>query len=83
MPRVGGSGTFTGVFAVLYGCFRIAIEFVRQPDSHIGNLYDGWLTMGMLLSIPMVIVGIALLLFTHFKRLPQTATLEKTSRTSS
>jgi phosphatidylglycerol:prolipoprotein diacylglycerol transferase len=75
-------GTFAGVFAVLYGCFRIAIEFVRQPDAHIGYLYDGWLTMGMLLSIPLIVAGIGLLLYAHFKGLPQTAALEKTSRTS-
>lgn len=47
-----------GVFIAGYGLIRIAIEFVRLPDAHIGYLAGGWLTMGMVLSIPMVLAGI-------------------------
>ena len=65
-------GTFIGTFLVLYGICRFAIEFVRQPDSQLGYLLGtDWVTMGQLLSIPLVIAGIAVLLWTDRKRLPQ------------
>jgi phosphatidylglycerol:prolipoprotein diacylglycerol transferase len=51
-------GLTGGVFIAGYGLGRIAIEFVREPDVQLGYL-AGSLTMGMLLSIPMVLVGIA------------------------
>ena len=51
----------SGLFALLYGVFRIAVEFVRLPDAHIGYLAFGWLTMGQLLSLPLVVVGLWLL----------------------
>jgi len=52
------AGALCGLFLVLYGCFRIAVEFVRLPDAHIGYLLGtGWLTMGMVLSLPMIAVG--------------------------
>ncbi len=44
------------LFLICYGCFRFAVEFVREPDAHIGYLF-GWMTRGQLLSIPMVIIG--------------------------
>ena len=50
-----------GLFGVLYGTFRFAVEFVRQPDEHLGYLAGGWLTMGMLLSVPLVVTGLVLL----------------------
>ena len=64
-------GTFIGVFLVLYGCFRFLIEFVRQPDVQLGYLYGGWLTMGQLLSMPLVVVGIGVLVYALKKKLPQ------------
>lgn len=55
----------SGLFALLYGLFRIVSEFFRQPDAQYGFLFEAalgpWLTMGMLLSLPMVAVGVALL----------------------
>jgi phosphatidylglycerol:prolipoprotein diacylglycerol transferase len=51
----------SGLFALLYGVFRIAVEFVREPDAHIGYLAGGWLTMGMVLSVPLVLLGLGLL----------------------
>ena len=48
----------SSLFLIFYGIFRFIIEFVRAPDSHIGYLAFDWLTMGQLLSLPMVIVGI-------------------------
>lgn len=64
-------GTFLGVFLILYGIFRFLIEFVRQPDAHIGYLYGGWLTMGQVLSVPLIVIGIAVLVFACVKKLPQ------------
>nr|MCU0832430.1 prolipoprotein diacylglyceryl transferase [Rhizobiaceae bacterium] len=37
---------------------RIAVEFFREPDAQLGFLAGGWLTMGMLLSLPMVLAGL-------------------------
>lgn len=51
----------SGLFLLLYGLFRFAVELVRTPDAHIGYLAFGWLTMGQLLSTPMILVGILLL----------------------
>jgi phosphatidylglycerol---prolipoprotein diacylglyceryl transferase len=51
----------SGLFALLYGAFRFAVEFVREPDAHLGYLAFGWLTMGQLLSLPLVVLGLFLL----------------------
>ena len=51
-----------GLFAVGYGVFRFAIEFVRIPDAHIGYLAWGWLTMGQVLTLPLIVLGLVLLL---------------------
>jgi len=51
----------SGLFALGYGCFRFAVEFVRQPDAHIGFLAFDWLTMGMLLSLPLIATGLVLI----------------------
>lgn len=53
----------SGLFLIVYGVGRILIEFVREPDAHIGYLAWGWLTMGQLLSLPMVIGGLGLMLW--------------------
>ncbi len=55
-------GAVSGLFGVCYGSFRIFNEFFREPDAHIGYLYGGWLTMGILLSIPLIVAGAILLL---------------------
>jgi phosphatidylglycerol:prolipoprotein diacylglycerol transferase len=41
--------------------FRIAVEFLRQPDQHIGYLAWGWLTMGQVLSVPVLVAGLVIL----------------------
>lgn len=46
-----------GAFVAGYGASRILVEFFREPDAHIGYLLGGWLTMGMVLSLPMVLAG--------------------------
>ncbi len=63
----------SGVFALSYGCFRIIAEFVRVPDAQLGYLAFGWLTMGQLLSLPMVIAGIALIVFAYRRQAAQGA----------
>ena len=55
------TGVITGMFGVGYGIARIAAEFFREPDAHIGYLVGDWLTMGMLLSLPMSVVGSAIM----------------------
>ncbi|MCQ0987689.1 prolipoprotein diacylglyceryl transferase [Jiella marina] len=47
-----------GLFIFGYGCARIFVEFFRMPDVQLGYLYGGWLTMGMVLSVPMLLVGV-------------------------
>ncbi|MDB5525300.1 MAG: lgt [Rhizobium sp.] len=51
-------GFVAGAFVSLYALSRISVEFVREPDAQLGYLLGGWLTMGMLLSIPMLLLGI-------------------------
>lgn len=65
-------GTFLGCFLVMYGIFRFLIEFVRQPDAQLGYLFGGWVTMGQILSAPLILAGIGFLVFACKKRLPQT-----------
>jgi phosphatidylglycerol---prolipoprotein diacylglyceryl transferase len=55
----------SGLFLLGYGIFRFAVEFVRLPDAHIGYLAFGWVTMGQVLSAPMVLAGIVLLLLAY------------------
>ncbi|MCL6707028.1 prolipoprotein diacylglyceryl transferase [Pseudomonas sp. R2.Fl] len=55
-------GLITGVFAILYPLARIFVEFFREPDAQLGYLAGGWLTMGMLLSLPMLAAGVWALL---------------------
>ena len=64
-------GTFIGVFLTLYGCFRFLIEFVRQPDAQLGYLWGGWLTMGQVLSVPLIVAGVVVLVYALRKKLPQ------------
>ncbi|WP_202844471.1 prolipoprotein diacylglyceryl transferase [Luteimonas saliphila] len=47
-----------GLFALLYGVFRFGVEFVRVPDADIGYLAFGWLTMGQVLSLPLIALGL-------------------------
>ncbi|MBV2144010.1 prolipoprotein diacylglyceryl transferase [Falsochrobactrum sp. TDYN1] len=50
-------GFVAGAFVAGYGLSRIAVEFFREPDAQLGYLFGGWLTMGMVLSLPMVLFG--------------------------
>ena len=55
-------GAVSGLFAVGYACFRFLVEFIRVPDAHLGYIAFGWLTMGQILCIPLLLVGLYLLL---------------------
>jgi len=50
-----------GLFLVMYALGRLTVEFWRLPDEHIGYLYGGWLTMGHLLTLPMLVAGLVLM----------------------
>lgn len=50
-------GFIGGAWVFGYGVSRIIVEFFREPDAHIGYLAGGWLTMGMILSVPMLAIG--------------------------
>lgn len=54
---MAGSGIPSFSFLFGYGLFRFLVEFVRQPDAHLGFLWGG-ATMGQLLSLPMVFIGL-------------------------
>ena len=51
----------SGLFALLYGTFRFCVEFVREPDVQLGFLALNWVTMGQILSVPLILVGLFLL----------------------
>jgi phosphatidylglycerol---prolipoprotein diacylglyceryl transferase len=55
----------SGLFLLGYGIFRSGVEFIREPDSHIGYLVFDWLTMGMVLSAPMIVIGAIMLLLAY------------------
>ena len=57
-----GRSAVSGMFLLGYGLFRFSTEFFRQPDFGIGFVAFDWLSMGQLLSIPMIIAGIVLLI---------------------
>lgn len=54
-------GTVSAWFLILYALMRAAVELLREPDAHLGYLAWGWLTMGQLLSLPMLLAGLAIL----------------------
>ncbi len=56
-------GTTTALFLTVYGVFRFLIEFYKVPEEPLGYLFDGWLTMGQVLSIPMIIIGGAMFIW--------------------
>ena len=67
LPR----GSYTAIFLIGYGLCRFGIEFIRQPDAQLGYLWGGWLTMGQVLSVPLILAGIALAVYAVKTRKPQ------------
>ena len=65
-------GTYFGLFSIGYALFRIAVEFIRQPDFQVGYLFGtNWVTMGMILSLPMIFVGAGFLAYARLYKYPQ------------
>lgn len=57
----------SGLFLIGYGVFRFLVEFIRIPDQQLGYLAFNWLTMGQLLSLPMIIFG-AILIYLAYRK---------------
>ena len=55
-------GQVSGLFLLGYGVFRFFVEFYREPDVHLGPIALDWMTMGQLLSIPLIVAGAWLLM---------------------
>ena len=55
----------SALFLLGYGIFRFLVEFVREPDAHIGFIAFDWVTMGHLLTLPMIVAGIVLLVWAY------------------
>ena len=73
MVRMGAlkrPGLILGSFIAIYGLARITAEFFREPDPQLGFLWGG-LTMGMLLSVPMIIVGVILIMMAWRREAPE------------
>jgi phosphatidylglycerol:prolipoprotein diacylglycerol transferase len=60
-PRLAPSG----LFLLVYGCARFTVEWVRLPDANIGYLFGDWLTMGMVLTTPMIFIGAAMMAYAY------------------
>ena len=58
----------SGLFLIGYGTFRFLVEFVREPDGQLGFIAFDWMTMGQLLSLPLLIVGIILMWLAYSRR---------------
>ena len=73
MVRMGAlkrPGLILGSFIAIYGVARITGEFFREPDPQLGFLWGG-LTMGMLLSVPMIIAGTILIMMAWRRKAPE------------
>jgi phosphatidylglycerol---prolipoprotein diacylglyceryl transferase len=73
MVRMGAlkrPGLILGSFIAIYGIARITAEFFREPDPQLGFLWGG-LTMGMLLSVPMIVVGAILIMMAWRREAPE------------
>ena len=66
----------SGLFLLGYGVGRFAVEFVREPDAHLGYLAFDWVTMGQVLTVPMMLAGTAMIFIAY--RYPITASGQKT-----
>ena len=60
-PRLAPSA----LFMIVYGFARFTVEWVRLPDADIGYLAGNWLTMGMLLTMPMIVIGAIMMVYAY------------------
>lgn len=68
----------SGWFALLYGVFRFLVEFVREPDSQLGYFAGDWLTMGQILSLPLIAIGLVFLFMARTSPVLQPSPLKQT-----
>lgn len=61
------TGAVAGLFLLLYGMFRFTVEFVREPDTNLGFIAFGWLTMGQLLTVPIILAGLVMMYLAYRK----------------
>ena len=64
-----------GLFLIIYSLSRLTVEFWRLPDAHLNKDADGyllghWFTMGMLLSLPMLLAGLGMMIYAYRRRVP-------------
>ena len=57
----------SALFLIGYGIFRFFIEFYRVPDAHLNYLAFGWVTMGQILTAPMIIIGMTMFILANNK----------------
>ena len=62
----GHHGLVSSLFVVLYGIFRILMEQFREPDAHMGFFFT-YFTMGQILSLPLIVIGLAVIWYSHRK----------------
>ncbi|OIV47022.1 prolipoprotein diacylglyceryl transferase [Sodalis sp. TME1] len=60
-------GSVSGLFLICYGAFRILVEFFRQPDAQLG-LFSGVISMGQILSLPMILAGVIMMVWAYRRR---------------
>ena len=60
----------SGLFLLCYGVFRFGVEFVRVPDANRGYLFLDWVTMGQILSFPMIVAGLWMLAVAYRRNQP-------------
>jgi phosphatidylglycerol:prolipoprotein diacylglycerol transferase len=71
--KLATRGFVAGAFLAGYGAARTFVEFFREPDVQVGYL-AGWATMGMILSVPMIVAGIALMVWSSRQPAPSAVT---------
>jgi phosphatidylglycerol---prolipoprotein diacylglyceryl transferase len=60
-----------GLFLIVYSLSRITVEFWRVPDHHLNYLlHTSWVTMGIILSLPMLLIGLTLVFMAYSRRQP-------------
>lgn len=69
--KTKAAGVASGAFLAGYGLFRMFIEFFREPDAHLGFIFS-FVSMGQILSMPMVIVGLGLMTWGLTRKTSQT-----------
>jgi len=62
------TGSVGGLFLAAYGTFRFIVEFYREPDAHLADLYGSVITQGQMLSLPMILAGVGLMVYAYRMR---------------